>query len=615
MIRGRANALMLVVVAAVLGMTACGGGSGGVSGSGGNGGGGSSTGSASDWTTRFYAGTAGSPALSVAWNGTRAVAVEGNGGRWSSPDFLVWLNGTSSATLNDIAWDGSNFVAVGDSMSIEVSTDGLSWIKSMPSVTSAALASVTFSPTLQLWVAVGSAGAIIYAAKADPAHWTAILPAPTAKNLSAVTWTGDKFVAVGQAGTVLTSANGQNWTAQTTGLTSDLRSVAAASPTSIVALTTDLPSKIVQSSNATAWTTVSSTGVFFRLGFLNGRYLALGEYLSATSSDGTAWTASGTAPGFLGAAIYDGSRYVALGTDKHLASAVYASTDGLNWSPLALGRGLSAIARAPTGRVVAVGSDSSQATLDSTSWSYGNLPISGDLFHGIVWAPTLNAFADLVQNAANQYLYSSADGLSWTRVAYAPCYAGIAASPSTLVNVGYSYPNWCLATSTNGTSWTQRTVPTGQHLTNAFWTGSVFVALGQSGEIATAPADGSTWTAQSSGVATALNGAAGSSTLLVVVGNGGVVLTSADSGATWNARTSNTTEALYGVIWTGSEFVAVGSNATLLRSVDGVTWKTQVTPYSPGSFSYVLDFTDVSWSLATQRLTVVGSNGFTATLP
>jgi photosystem II stability/assembly factor-like uncharacterized protein len=101
----------------------------------------------------------------------------------------------------------------------------------------------------------------------------------------------------------------------------------------------------------------------------------------------------------------------------------------------------------------------------------------------------------------------------------------------------------------------------------------------------------------------------------VVVGDAGTVLSSADNGQTWIARSSGTSSNLESVIWTGKEFVVVGTGATLLRSADGAAWVTASTPYSPGTFTYTLDFNDVSWSPATSLLTVVGSSGFVATLP
>lgn len=230
-----------------------------------------------------------------------------------------------------------------------------------------------------------------------------------------------------------------------------------------------------------------------------------------------------------------------------------------------------------------------------------------------LWMPALNAFGALVAAGANHNLYQSTDGTTWRLIGHAPYYSN-AASDAVLVGV-CSTSISCLATSATGASWTQRAVPGDKPLTKVFWTGSAFVAVGPAGAIATAPGDGATWSARDSGVGTALNGAAGSADRLVVVGNAGAILLSADGGATWSSQDSGTSVALHRIIWTGSEFVAVGNDATLLRSSDGTRWSRQETPYAPGDFSYALDFKDVSWSPASRLLTVVGSNGFTATVP
>jgi hypothetical protein len=89
-------------------------------------------------------------------------------------------------------------------------------------------------------------------------------------------------------------------------------------------------------------------------------------------------------------------------------------------------------------------------------------------------------------------------------------------------------------------------------------------------------------------------------------------VTSADGGSTWTPRVSGTAFPFRRVTWTGSEFVAVGSAGRLVRSPDGVTWTTQVTPYtvSPNAF----DLNDVLWVPGGGgTLVLVGSHGLVAT--
>ncbi len=563
------------------------------------------------WTTQVFV----APVGALAWSGKRFVTVGGGPGRWSSVDAKVWLDGEAFASFRDVAWDGHNFAAVGESASVSVSSDGLIWKSAMPSLNGPGLYGIASSGSL--WVAVGSGGAILHAAASEPGDWstwTLVAPPPTSKDLMAVTWAGGQFVAVGREGAVVSSPDGLSWTLQPAATTSDLVSIAAASATSMVASTNAIPSQLLSSADLKSWTANSAAGYVGRVAFLDGQYLALGEYASATSADGVTWK-TGTAPAILGAAIFDGQRYLATSS-----GAVFTSTDGLVWEPLAVAGDTRSIARDPaSGRMVATGGDVLQVAPDGGAWAYRYLRDSGigagDAFDNVIWAPALNAFGAMSVEAANQALFRSADGESWTRIGNAPCYIGLASSGTTLVNVGGSLTGPCLATSTDGTTWTPRAVPGDKQLTRAFWTGSAFVAVGPAGALATAPADGSVWTARASGVAAALNGAAGSGACLVVVGDGGTILSSDNGGETWSPRASGTSESLHGVLWTGAEFAAVGTNATLLRSADGAAWRRQATPYAPGSFSYTLHFEDVAWSPAERLLTVVGSNGFLATVP
>ena len=47
----------------------------------------------------------------------------------------------------------------------------------------------------------------------DGQNWAQVLNVPTTNNLNAVAWAGSSFIAVGDGGVVLSSANGLNWTA------------------------------------------------------------------------------------------------------------------------------------------------------------------------------------------------------------------------------------------------------------------------------------------------------------------------------------------------------------------------------------------------------------------
>lgn len=566
------------------------------------------------WTTRL-AGPQGSPE-GLAWTGTRFVAVGGGTGFLASPDALVWTVTSQFGSPSDVAWDGSRLVAV-DSSLVHTSVDGLTWTFGGLPAGSGSLRTVARSPSA--WVAVGGGGNI--ASSPDGLTWTK-RTSGTAKDLGSVTWTGGRFVAVGNDGAVVTSTDGAAWTLQAAPTTDSFTAVGS-SPSLIVATTFPYPgsqSALLTSPDGVAWTPrVTPISSFNRVLHAGGRFVGVGFYTAATSPDGLAWTTATGVPGIPEALVHTGAEYVAVGTDGGSAGAVFTSSDGLAWSMRAADHDLLAIARRPSdGLLLAVGSNTARTSSDggatwALDWLSQNLAENYP-FLDAVWSPSAGAFFALVQLGANQRAYRSSDGRTWTQLGSVPCYGGLAVSEAgLLLATGSSLVGACVATSPDGTSWTQGTPPAVGRLRKAFWLGGQFVAVGTDGALATST-NGADWTDRPSGVpaGVALRGAAASPTTLVAVGEGGRILTSGDGGTSWTPRTSGTTTALRRVLWTGSEFLAVGSAGRLLRSPDGVAWTNQPTPYSTGANAFALN--DLAWiPVAGGRLVLIGSGGLIAT--
>lgn len=563
------------------------------------------------WTTRL-AGPRGMPSALAFTGGRFAVVGSGGGGFQASTDALVWSTTSAFSSAGDVAWDGALMVAVGGSFWVATSPDGTGWTtRALPAGTST-LRSVARSPAL--WVAVGDAGSIV--TSPDGIGWTA-RTSGTASALRSVAWSGGRFVAVGDDGAVVTSPDGLAWTLQAAP-TADSFTAVGSSAALFVATTfpyAGSQSALLTSPDGVSWTPrVTGMGPFNRVEHLGGQFVGVGFYSASTSPDGVAWT-SEAVPGIPEAMVHTASGYVAAGTDRNGAAAVFTSSDGLAWSMRAADHGLVALARRPSdGLLLAVGSDVARTSSDGgATWALDLL--TPDLsenypFLDVVWSPAAGAFVALVQVAANQYAYTSADGRAWTRLAPVPCYGGLAVSPAgLLLATGTSLVGACVATSPDGVTWTQGTPPAGG-LRKAFWTGGQFLGVGNGGALATSP-DGGTWTPRASGVTSALRGAAASPATLVVVGDGGTVLTSSDGGGTFTPRASGTSFPLRRVIWTGSEFLAVGGAGRLLRSPDGVTWTGQPTPYTANPDAY--DLNDLLWDPGLRRLVLVGSHGLVAT--
>jgi hypothetical protein len=566
------------------------------------------------WQTRTL-GTHVGPPLSpdaIAHNGTRFVTV-GSGAFEASTDARVWARTSTLSSADDVAWNGQMFAAVGNSFWVNTSVDGLTWTtRSLPSGNSADLVAIAASPSM--WAAVGEAGAIF--SSPDGTTWTA-RSSGTTKNLVDVTWATDRFVAVGADGTVVTSPNGITWTLQAQASTDSFTAVGA-SPTLIVGATFPYAGSqlklLASADGGTTWTTAETDlAAFNEIIYAGGRFLAVGFYETATSVDGVVWTSSTEIPSVIQSVVYVDNQYVAVGSDGNSVGTVLTSPDGLNWTIVQSAHSIRRIARSGAdGRLVAAGLShiARRSTDDGATWAFAQLgPTVSDnyLFLDLVWSPSAAAFVAHVQVAANQYAYTSVDGASWTRRGSMPCNGALAASPTRLVNVGFSIVGACVSVSDDGTTWTSGAPPSTSSMAGVFWTGSQFVGVGSNGLIATSP-DGIAWTVRTSNVSATLNGGTASGTAIVVVGASGTIVTSADNGVTWAVRSSGTTATLRHAVFTGSEYYAVGSGAMLLRSATGESWARQQTQYD-------VDFGDVLWVPAASRLVLGGARGLVATSP
>jgi len=615
------SATALLSLASMLLLASCGGGGGGggpttPSTPGGGGGGGGGGPSPSAWTTRLDGARAAVGVSGLAWNGSRLVAVGDSIS--ASSDFLIWNEREAFGSYNDVAWNAGLFVAVGDSGRIETSTDGLTWTIREFCCTFPANSAVVSSGSL--WVVVGSSGSV--RTSPDGITWTS-RTTPTTKQLNSVAWTGSQFVAVGESGTVITSPDGVNWTARTSGATDTFTAVGA-NASLIVASTFPFPgstSALYTSPDGITWTPRNSgIGTFNSIIYAGGKWVAAGNSLFATSADGLTWNPTPIVA-LLNSVLYTGTEYVMSGVSSFSPGTIYTSPDATTWTVKSTYQKLTALARSTAdGRLAAIGQTTgSLASIDGgLTWQYGGLTsLSGNLFLDLEWFPATGAFFASVQEGANRGIYSSTDGLAWTRVANLS-FEKIGASPTMLVNVGASSLGGGIASSPDGVNWTLRTSPTANFLQDVYWTGSQFVAVGASGTIITS-ADGMSWalrtSSATSGINAVLRGAASSPSLLVVVGDGGTILTS-DSGISWVQRSSSTLFPLRRVTWTGTEFVAVGGDGIVVRSPNGIDWSTQATPYTNplfGSDPYNLN--DLVWTGSSGRVVAVGDRGLVTTSP
>ncbi len=183
------------------------------------------------WTTK----TSGSVAdlTALASPGTGAFAAFGAGGTiLTSSDGTTWTAATSGTTKNlyGAVYGNGRYVAVGAEGTIVSSTDGATWTTAT-AVTTRDLRAVAFgsytttvgttSTTTNIFVALGAAGTLL--TSTDGIAWTA-QTAIAANNFTAVVY-GGQFVAVGSGGSIYTSGDGITWQSQVSGTTNDLNAV------------------------------------------------------------------------------------------------------------------------------------------------------------------------------------------------------------------------------------------------------------------------------------------------------------------------------------------------------------------------------------------------------
>ena len=155
------------------------------------------------------------------------------------------------------------------------------------------------------------------------------------------------------------------------------------------------------------------------------------------------------------------------------------------------------------------------------------------------------------------------------------------------------------ATSTNGITWTQRTLPASftSMRTEVVYGGGYFVIVGV-GNLVAQSTDAITWTTQTLPVTLAGGrltgpGAAYGSGVFSTISYGTTAAASSTDGITWTGRTLPTTEYARDIEYGAGKFVSISYNrSTGFQSTDGATWTTYSTPY--GKFfdiSYVGPYT------------------------
>jgi hypothetical protein len=218
------------------------------------------------------------------------------------------------------------------------------------------------------------------------------------------------------------------------------------------------------------WEVAYGNGVFVTVGYQFVPWSA--NALILTSSDGVAWNRSTIVSNALYGVGFLNGRFLAVGK----AGTMLASTDGLHWDPIVSGTSNDLYGVGfGNGLYVAVGDYTIITSSDGLDWANRSPPEAG-------WLKTV-AYGQgkfIAAGRATLHFLESSDGLSWTpsdppladSIAEAEFYSVIYAHGTFMAAGGL------LATSTDGSNWTQRsTVTTGGWFGSTFWN-DTFIVVG-----------------------------------------------------------------------------------------------------------------------------------------
>lgn len=221
---------------------------------------------------------------------------------------------------------------------------------------------------------------------------------------------------------------------------------------------------------------------------------------------------------------------------------------------------------------VAIGANDTILTADSSTTS------------GVKWATAAPSFTSYYINSTNT---NPINGSALTDLP-AGSYIGTMISVNSGAAVsGNSYDNSFYASSLsdidflgtkNTNIWTTRTSNISTTIEIIYHGNGVYIAAGRGGQLRTST-DGITWTTRTVnfGTSTILSGAFGNSTY--VIGGAAAQIRTSTNGTTWTTRTSAITGDIRAMDFGNGIFVAGTFSGTLQTSTDGITWTSRTSGF------------------------------------
>lgn len=467
----------------------------------------------------------------------------------TSADGITWTARTISAgAWLSVAWSASLTLFVANaSNKIATSSNGTTWTTTPPAAftwtaRSASEANlwdaIAWSPSLLLFAAVSQDGTNRVMTSPDGTTWTA-RSAAEANTWYDICWSPELslFCAISNNGTnrAMTSPDGITWTARAA-ISAAWGSIAWAPELTLFAAVPTSGTTSMTSPDGITWTSRTiPTGGFNSVIWSAALtlFVAVGPAGNvATSPDGITWTSRTAAEANTWQGVTwspDLSLFVAVANNG--TNRVMTSPDGINWtsesaseannwisvewsSEMAL---FVAVANSGTNRVM--------TSPDGETWT-ARSAAEANTWYDLCYAPELGLFAAIAQGGTNRVMtWTHVSGMKAVTISTTPLFV--------IVGTSKCY------TSTDGTTWTSRTIPAGTYY-GVTYGNSLYVAVGAS--VVATSTDGTTWTARTPAALNTWRDVIYSSTLalFIAVASDGVsrTMTSAD-GITWTASTAN----------------------------------------------------------------------------
>jgi len=215
-------------------------------------------------------------------NGTyTSVALSGGSGSGAQATVIVSANNVTSVSITE---GGTGLYQIGDVLTIDNGTIG--------GDDNATCRVATVTVTSTAFIGVGADGSVCYSTDASPqSHgeaWLCPAPIVSDKKLYGITYGNNKFIAVGESGTVIRSDNGSVWETRTSNTSASLYSIAFGNDRFVGVGSNTV---IVSTDNGTSFLETYTTQTFKDVTYGNGVFVAVGsKEIIYTSTDGDSWT-------------------------------------------------------------------------------------------------------------------------------------------------------------------------------------------------------------------------------------------------------------------------------------------------------------------------------------